>query len=172
MQKLSEGKRATGKLSISFSICIMEKQSSIWPDLGGETIYGQWDTSQASNGKCWASKSVWLNNRNIQLFLLTAESAYERQAHQSRLRNEIARSKTEQGEYLRNVELARILDKRKARKVLAGDGEDAKLIKPNEETPDAIPFPSRRGYQQRQIVETVKGMDSSGMGKVLNSVFG
>jgi hypothetical protein len=29
--------------------------------------------------------------------------AYERQAHQSRLRNEITRSKAEQGEYLRNV---------------------------------------------------------------------
>ena len=47
--------------------------------------------------------------------------AYERQAHQARLRQSLSQSKTEQAEYLRNVELARVLDKRRAKKVEQGE---------------------------------------------------
>ncbi|EIW70240.1 hypothetical protein TREMEDRAFT_73771 [Tremella mesenterica DSM 1558] len=45
--------------------------------------------------------------------MLGEQVAYERQSHQARLRNEISKSRVEQSEYLRNVELARVLDKRK-----------------------------------------------------------
>jgi ESF2/ABP1 family protein len=48
-------------------------------------------------------------------------SAYERQAHQARLRQSLSQSKTEQTEYLRNVELARVLDKRRAKKLEQGE---------------------------------------------------
>lgn len=102
--------------------------------------------------------------------------AYERQAHQSRLRSEIARSKTEQGEYLRNVELARVLDKRKAKKAAAetngavGSGTAAKSKL--KDGPGKDETGTKKGYRQRQGVEKVRGMEGKGMESVLGSVFG
>lgn len=95
--------------------------------------------------------------------------AYERQAHQSRLRAEIARSKTEQGEYLRNVELARVLDKRKARKDASskpsegGNVVSGGLGKFEE---------SKTGYKQRTAVDGKGKMEGNGMESVLGNVFG
>ncbi|KAL7422130.1 RNA-binding ATPase activator esf2 [Cryptotrichosporon argae] len=57
--------------------------------------------------------------------MLGEQVAYEKQAHQARLRNEISRARTEQAEYLKNVELARVLDKRAAKRVEAGTGVGA-----------------------------------------------
>ncbi|KAL7409287.1 hypothetical protein BDY24DRAFT_327226, partial [Mrakia frigida] len=48
--------------------------------------------------------------------MLGEQVAYERASHTSRLRQELSRSKTEQSDYLRNVELARVLDKRREKK--------------------------------------------------------
>ncbi|KAH8086886.1 hypothetical protein HD553DRAFT_331139 [Filobasidium floriforme] len=53
--------------------------------------------------------------------MLGEQVAYERQAHQARLRQSLSQSKTEQTEYLRNVELARVLDKRRAKKLEQGE---------------------------------------------------
>jgi ESF2/ABP1 family protein len=102
--------------------------------------------------------------------------AYERQAHQARLRNEITQSRAEQGEYLRNVELARVLDKRKARKEAEGqtttstsdtqknDGGKEKEGEKKERAPAK--------YRQREVADRSKGMEKKGMDNVLGSVFG
>lgn len=100
--------------------------------------------------------------------------AYERQAHQSRLRAEIARSKTEQGEYLRNVELARVLEKRKAKKAASGSNGTTGAggvgsVAKGAEDEDSQP---KKGYRQRQVVEKARGMEGKGMESVLESVFG
>ena len=44
------------------------------------------------------------------------DPAHEAALHSARLRVELAQSKTEQRDYLKNVELARVLDKRAERK--------------------------------------------------------
>ncbi|RSH95612.1 RNA-binding ATPase activator esf2 [Saitozyma podzolica] len=72
--------------------------------------------------------------------MLGEQVAYERQSHQSRLRAEITRAKTEQGEYLRNVELARVLNKRKAKKEAAGQG---RMARSDRTMPERSPTPPR-----------------------------
>jgi ESF2/ABP1 family protein len=98
--------------------------------------------------------------------------AYERQAHQARLRNEITQSRAEQGEYLRNVELARVLDKRKARKDAEGTaaGPTTTSGGGNEKEKEKEKQPSR--YRQREVADRSKRMEKKGMDSVLGSVFG
>lgn len=50
------------------------------------------------------------------LVLIPIFPVHEAAAHSARLRLELSRTKTEQMDYLKNVELARVLDKRAARK--------------------------------------------------------
>lgn len=94
-------------------------------------------------------------------FVLTTHPAYERQAHQARLRQSLSQSKTEQAEYLRNVELARVLDKRRAKKLEQGDedaGPSKKKLKMSD-TPGAASSSSeavgsdkaKRKYRQRDL---------------------
>ena len=99
---------------------------------------------------------------------LTLPAAYERQAHQARLRAEITRSKTEQGEYLRNVELARVLDKRKARKA-AVDGNHGETPKASTLIPSEAK--AKREYKQRKA-PTAPTSTNGQMQSVLGSVFG
>ena len=49
-------------------------------------------------------------------------TAHEAAVHTAKLRVELAQSKSEQREYLRNVELARILDKRNEKRKERGQG--------------------------------------------------
>ncbi|WVO17032.1 hypothetical protein L204_104719 [Cryptococcus depauperatus] len=94
--------------------------------------------------------------------MLGEQIAYEKQAHQARLRAEITRAKTEQSEYLKNVELARTIEKRKAKKA----GGDSSLLKVSENTKTLS-----KGFKQRHAVEksNLEGQDMDG---VLNSIFG
>jgi ESF2/ABP1 family protein len=108
---------------------------------------------------------------------LTPYPAYERQSHQSRLRAEITRAKTEQGEYLRNVELARVLNKRKAKKEAAGQGTDGAEVGKSGKIEDS--GKERKGedaksmrYRQRQVVDRGQGLEATGMENVLGNVFG
>ncbi|CDZ98156.1 pre-rrna-processing protein esf2 [Phaffia rhodozyma] len=55
--------------------------------------------------------------------MLGEQIAYERNSHTARLRQELSRSKAEQNEYLRNVDLAKSLQKRKEKKALTLTGE-------------------------------------------------
>ncbi|KAK4686452.1 ESF2/ABP1 family protein, partial [Tremellales sp. Uapishka_1] len=96
--------------------------------------------------------------------MLGEQVAYERQAHTSRLRAEITRSRTEQGEYLKNVELARVLEKRRVKKAVQEEGTG----KPPAEKTESRRESGGNGYRQRMVVEEKKG----GMGGVFDSVFG
>ncbi|WWC85229.1 uncharacterized protein L201_000088 [Kwoniella dendrophila CBS 6074] len=96
--------------------------------------------------------------------MLGEQMAYERQAHQARLRTEITRSKAEQADYLKNVELARVLDKRKAKKVASGNNDDGN-DKNNEKG-------SGNSYRQRPVVEKTKTLQGTGMDDVLGNIFG
>ena len=90
---------------------------------------------------------------------------YEKQAHQARLRNEITRSRSEQSDYLRNVELARVLNKRRSKKASAGstmpdvDGNHGQIesgsmsTKPTRYNGEAGKSDARREYQQRKTVD-------------------
>jgi len=64
-------------------------------------------------------------------------SAHEAAIHRAKLRVELSQSKTEQQQYLKNVELARVLDKRAAKK--KEKGEDFEM-KPN-------PQPKKRPHE-------------------------
>ncbi|TYJ53320.1 hypothetical protein B9479_006035 [Cryptococcus floricola] len=97
--------------------------------------------------------------------MLGEQMAYEKQAHQARLRAEISRSKTEQGEYLKNVDLARQLEKRNTKKAAAGESGNA-APSTGDDTK------ASRGYKQRQVVEKSKTLEGQGMDGVLGNIFG
>ncbi|WVR04972.1 hypothetical protein IAU60_001984 [Kwoniella sp. DSM 27419] len=103
--------------------------------------------------------------------MLGEQVAHERQAHTARLRNEIARSKTEQGEYLKNVELARVLKKREAKKAAAGGSGE--LVAPSGDVSGNIAKGGpAKSYRQRQAVEKTKTLAGKGMDDVLGNIFG
>ena len=56
-------------------------------------------------------------------------TAYEAAVHAAKLRVELSQSKAEQQEYLKNVELARVLDKRVAKKREKGEEFELKARK-------------------------------------------
>ena len=126
-----------------------------------------------------ASQTALVYHHRADAVLMTP--AYERQAHQSRLRNEITRSKAEQGEYLRNVELARVLDKRRAKKAAvegsgsadpgASEAASASAKKTAKGGLGKSEDRAKRAYKQRQAVDK-EGMREKGMENVLGSVFG
>lgn len=124
-----------------------------------------------------ASGIISLETFPLKVALLTPQPAYERQSHQSRLRAEITRAKTEQGEYLRNVELARVLNKRKAKKEAAGQGEDGAEADKSGKVEDGREKgkgedAKRMRYRQRQVVDRGQGLEAKGMESVLGNVFG
>jgi ESF2/ABP1 family protein len=80
--------------------------------------------------------------------------AYERQAHSARLRQELSKSRAEQSEYLRNVELARVLEKRKAKKQAqtgdqGGQSSSSVTTVPNDK--------AQRVYKQKTLVGKGQG---------------
>ena len=97
--------------------------------------------------------------------LLTIFVAHEAAVHQAKLRAELSQSRKEQRDYLKNVELARVLEKRKERKLAAGK-EPPQLKRrqndmPSEERPKKIRKP------KPQIEEG----DSVQLSSVLSSIF-
>lgn len=129
--------------------------------LDGEMMSGPWNTWVDSSGRCSVNKSVSLISP-IGIHDWRIPLAYERQAHQARLRNEITRAKTEQNEYLKNVELARTLEKRKAKKAAVGEPLESA---PNQDA-------HSRSYKQRKVVEKPKTLEGQGMDGVLDNIFG
>jgi len=100
--------------------------------------------------------------------MLTEQVAHEAAMHTARLRLELSQSRSEQREYLKNVELARVLDKREQRSQAAGKEFKRKEInkRPGSEngTKDGIDDRSKR---LRRMDET----SSSQLASVLGSVF-
>ncbi|KAI0332449.1 hypothetical protein GY45DRAFT_1320960 [Cubamyces sp. BRFM 1775] len=62
--------------------------------------------------------------------MLTEQIAHEAAVHQAQLRVELSQSRKEQREYLKNVELARVLDKRAERKRKTQDSEEGAQAEP------------------------------------------
>jgi len=89
--------------------------------------------------------------------MLTEQVAHEAALHTARLRVELAHSRTEQKDYLRQVELARVLEKRKERKRKA-EPEAEKT------EPKMTELPSNK--KQRRVATT-----STGMNNVIHRLF-
>jgi hypothetical protein len=90
--------------------------------------------------------------------------AYERQAHSARLRQELSKSRAEQSEYLRNVELARVLEKRKAKKQAQITDQGGQAQPSTSSTNDK----AQRVYKQKTLVGKAnigKKASSSGAGE-------
>ena len=104
--------------------------------------------------------------------LTTMLVAHEAAIHAARLRVELSQSKREQQEYLKNVELARVLDKRAQRKKQSGgDSEEpAANAKPpkRERAEDGQPARDRK---RKKAVQETTAVDETTQ-KQLNSVLG
>lgn len=104
---------------------------------------------------------------------MSSSSAYERNSHTARLRQELSRSKAEQNEYLRNVDLAKTLQKRKEKKAAGGGGGGKEGLKQGEEEDVGK---AKRTYAQRgrepegeRAGKRRKGEDR--LGEVLDNLF-
>jgi ESF2/ABP1 family protein len=87
-------------------------------------------------------------------------AAHEAALHTAKLRVELAQSKVEQRDYLKNVELARVLDKRAKRK--GGTLQSDKKREFNEEKTET----KRRRTEPAAAVSTTDGLED-----VLGSMF-
>ncbi|GHJ87344.1 hypothetical protein NliqN6_3746 [Naganishia liquefaciens] len=88
--------------------------------------------------------------------MLGEQVAYERQAHSARLRQELSKSRAEQSEYLKNVELARVLEKRKAKRQAQAGEPDAsvQMAKSSASSNDK----AQRVYKQKTLVDTARAV--------------
>lgn len=98
--------------------------------------------------------------------------AHEAAIHTAKLRTELSQSRTEQNEYLKNVELARVLDKRAERKKAKGEeplplrehGNRKRRVTENEEAGEA--------KKRRTVHEDVDNAKrNSQLANVLGSIF-
>ncbi|KAI0269295.1 hypothetical protein BC834DRAFT_865731 [Gloeopeniophorella convolvens] len=100
--------------------------------------------------------------------MLTEQVAHEAAMHTARLRLELSQSKSEQREYLKNVELARVLDKREERSKAIGKEFKRKEVN---KRPDGD-----QGGQEPTRKRARKGEEQAGGGlggaEVLSSVLG
>jgi len=85
--------------------------------------------------------------------------------HQSRLRAEITRAKAEQNQYLKNVELARVLKKREEKRAKTGTTDAPQQAEAKETK-------GKRTYKQREVVDRAHGLEAKGMDSVLGNIFG
>jgi ESF2/ABP1 family protein len=92
--------------------------------------------------------------------------------HAAKLRVELSQSKTEQQQYLKNVELARVLDKRAAKK--REKGEEFEL-KPNNQLGKKRSHEGNEGEQrkkkQKESHAETKGRSQVPLDSVLKSIF-
>ena len=86
--------------------------------------------------------------------------------HQAKLRAELSQSRKEQREYLKNVELARVLEKRREKKL--ADGKEPPQLKRRQS--DA-PSEDRSNKRWKSKPNAEAGDDSAQLSSVLNSVF-
>ncbi|KAG9087856.1 RNA-binding ATPase activator esf2 [Ceratobasidium sp. 392] len=100
--------------------------------------------------------------------MLTEQVAQEAAAHTARLRVELSQSRAEQRDYLRNVELARVLDKRAKRKQGA-EADERVAIQPKQ-TADSAAHKSKK--PRKQDITPVSNPESTRtLNSVLSSIF-
>ncbi|OAX39134.1 hypothetical protein K503DRAFT_690271 [Rhizopogon vinicolor AM-OR11-026] len=85
--------------------------------------------------------------------MLTEQIAHEAAIHTAKLRVELAQSKSEQRDYLKNVELARVLDKRNAKRKEKGLGplEPSKPLKRPSESKEEEPRKRKKPAEDTQL---------------------
>ncbi|KAE9398254.1 hypothetical protein BT96DRAFT_822198 [Gymnopus androsaceus JB14] len=96
--------------------------------------------------------------------MLTEQVAHEAAIHTAKLRVELSQSRTEQRDYLKNVELARVLDKRAQRKREKGEEMVLKPIS----RPSKRPSEDEEGAKRKRPRVTA---NADGLDTVLNSIF-
>lgn len=97
--------------------------------------------------------------------VLTIWIAHEAAVHQAKLRAELSQSRKEQREYLKNVELARVLEKRREKKLAEGK-EPPRLKRRQNDAP-----PEDRSEKRQKSKPRAKEDDSAQLSSVLNSIF-
>lgn len=110
------------------------------------------------------------HNTNQRLFTLAHEAA----VHTARLRVEISQSRSEQQEYLKNVELARVLDKRAERKRQAGKDPALKRPESKKRSAEEIAGEQERKPKSRKMEKAPRTKDgpSGHSDKQLQGVLG
>ncbi|KAF8307294.1 hypothetical protein DL93DRAFT_2064926 [Clavulina sp. PMI_390] len=118
--------------------------------------------------------------------MLTEQIAHETASHAARLRVELSQSRTEQKDYLKNVELARVLAKRAERKRAQNDlngGENGSAsVAPSSSTVKASPSrakveapstnrPEKREKKRRRTEKAPMERNDTAIEDVLSSVF-
>ncbi|KAI0736123.1 hypothetical protein C8Q72DRAFT_872635 [Fomitopsis betulina] len=109
--------------------------------------------------------------------MLTEQIAHEAAVHTAQLRVELSQSLREQREYLKNVELARVLDKRAERKRKVGSDLDtapahsAPRPAPQQEEGKPEQPQSKPRKRQRVLVEDVDTTRNKQLDSVLNNIF-
>ncbi|KJA21656.1 hypothetical protein HYPSUDRAFT_140333 [Hypholoma sublateritium FD-334 SS-4] len=105
-------------------------------------------------------------------YMLTEQVAHETAVHAAKLRVELSQSKNEQQQYLKNVELARVLDKRAAKKKEKGEEFELKL---NNQTNKKRPLESaddeQRKKKKREAHAESKKAAEVPLDSVLKSIF-
>ncbi|KAH7930062.1 hypothetical protein BV22DRAFT_1001393 [Leucogyrophana mollusca] len=100
--------------------------------------------------------------------MLTEQIAHEAAVHTAKLRVELAQSKTEQRDYLKNVELARVLDKRAERRKQKGEdppeAPKREFVNFKRKDTDAAE-PARKKAKRSELV------DERQLNSVLGSIF-
>lgn len=89
--------------------------------------------------------------------------AHEAAIHAAKLRIELSQSKIEQQDYLKNVELARVLDKRAQR----NKGKEAEV----DESPRKRVLDTHENESYKRRKETVEPSNNSQLDNVLGSIF-
>ena len=97
--------------------------------------------------------------------VLTIWIAHEAAVHQAKLRAELSQSRKEQREYLKNVELARVLKKRREKKL--AEGKEPPQLKRRQ---NDAPSEDRSKKRRKSKPEAEEG-DSAQLSSLLNSVF-
>jgi len=91
--------------------------------------------------------------------------AHEAAVHQAKLRAELSQSRKEQRDYLKNVELARVLEKRTEKKLAEGKEPPQLKRRQNDASSEGRPKKSRNSKEKAE-----KG-DSAQLSSVLDSIF-
>jgi len=96
---------------------------------------------------------------------LTTFVAHEAAVHQAKLRAELSQSRKEQREYLKNVELARVLEKRTERKL--AEGKEPPRLKRQQIDASSEDRPKKK----RKPKSMAQDGDPAQLSSVLSSVF-
>ncbi|KAG8715024.1 RNA-binding ATPase activator esf2 [Ceratobasidium sp. 423] len=102
--------------------------------------------------------------------MLTEQVAQEAAAHTARLRVELSQSKAEQRDYLRNVELARVLEKRAQRKRKSDSNEAGTITTALKVKEDHVPPKAKKARIQNAASDN-KHSNGETLTNVLSSIF-